>query len=374
MKIKIDTMGLLNAVNFISINEHGYDQTTFFIDQAYVMVTPGQCVLMRYGLNIEKQSMIVGCDSTESLTFQVNYEAFKGIVHNIAKRFSELELCLDKKNTLTISAGRLKTELKLTQLTPSTNELDPEAEMNEMSIKVKDFERILRISKAAAAKGDIRYYLNGVCLNSDETGVLRSIGTDGHRLSISKCSYRALRYEQHQIILSNDAVSYIEGILKLSPDEDVCLKFSRTSIRIKLSTGAYLNSKVIDASYPDWRRVVPMSTKSNVTFRKDELMESLKSAMPMTNPKFRGGKLSFKNNTCGISASNDLGSYEDEIEVAGNNIANIDIGFNLEYLVSALNAMVGPSVVLGFNDGGTAATIIEAENPSGVQVVMPVRI
>ncbi|MFC5079667.1 DNA polymerase III subunit beta [Vibrio thalassae] len=373
MKIEVTAAMLMNAIGFVAINERAVDDVTGFIDQVFIKVSNNKMQLTRYGLSIQKHSNLIECESSEDeLLFQVQYDTLRDVITNISKRFENCSLTLKSKTALVIQAGRVKTELKVTNLNPPED--DPETLDRNLVLDAEELQRIIKVAKIAAARQDVRYYLNGICLCSDEQGTLRAIGTDGHRLSIAKTSYVSTTLQENSIILSNDAITYIEDILKLANSGDIGIEFNSASLAIQLPNGASLTTKIIDGKYPDWRRVVPMKTENNIMLRREELLESLRSALPMTPAKFHIGKLSLKDNFCGIKAKNDIGEYEDEVEAAGEDITTIDIGFNFDYVIAALQVIKSENVIFGFNDGKTATTMLDAENQQGVQVLMPVRI
>src|SRR5690606_19175361 len=68
--------------------------------------------------------------------------------------------------------------------------------------------RLIDRTSFAMAQQDVRYYLNGMLLEV-QSGVLRAVATDGHRLAM--CSMQAeVQTEKHQVIVPR------KGILELA--------------------------------------------------------------------------------------------------------------------------------------------------------------
>ena len=54
--------------------------------------------------------------------------------------------------------------------------------------------------------------------------------------------------------------------------------------------------------------------------------------------------------------------------------AKLSIGFNVSYLIDAVNACSGELVCLGVNDENTSALITDPSDPNTKYVVMPMRL
>jgi hypothetical protein len=98
------------------------------------------------------------------------------------------------------------------------------------------------------AKGDVRHYLNGLCVDIDRDGNVRLVGSDGHRLAVVKGWSLAEPLAGQRFILDGDPMRELAkskaDILDVIPDDGFWLVGDR---RVKL----------IDAEYPHWQRVIP---------------------------------------------------------------------------------------------------------------------
>jgi len=114
--------------------------------------------------------------------------------------------------------------------------------------KITVFARYFRAALTHAAQKDVRYYLNGVLLDT-ATGKL--VSTDGHRmLIITDSCLRAVSGES--VIIPRDAIA---AALKLAGKS--CDFVTVTESAIQLDSGASVAYKPIDGVFPDWRRVMP---------------------------------------------------------------------------------------------------------------------
>ncbi|TJW86291.1 MAG: hypothetical protein E5V92_14375 [Mesorhizobium sp.] len=102
---------------------------------------------------------------------------------------------------------------------------------------------------------ETRYYLNGVAFEFgvDDDGMLRAIATDGHRLGSRQAKTSANIVGRPTIIVPRDA---IKAVAHLAAGKEVTL--SVDDKKAEFAFGDYvIRTKLIDGTFPDWRRVVP---------------------------------------------------------------------------------------------------------------------
>lgn len=115
-------------------------------------------------------------------------------------------------------------------------------------------ETIARIAYVAQFAGtqDIRFYLNGVCIQNSTDG-LHAVATNGHVLACAKLGDK-LEGDDFEIILPNSAAKIITSY------KDRCgLDLEHESVTKQLSIKTQDGTqtlKAIEGKYPDWRRIV----------------------------------------------------------------------------------------------------------------------
>ncbi|MGR5296960.1 DNA polymerase III subunit beta [Vibrio mediterranei] len=372
MEIEVSTAELHKAITHCSIQETSMDDATAFVDYLYFSCSKGKAQCRRFGQSAERQSHYFDVSTNEDITFSVNYNSLRLVVSNTAKRYDRLTMT-KKSKAIRIQAGTMVSDLNVSDVQAP----DIEAFVVDAEIEVdrSDLERLVGTAKTASAVNDVRYFLNGMLLHMDEAGFLRAVATNGHRLCVAKCRYAADKFLDRKLILSNAGVSYVESLIKATQDSKMKLKFNSNYLRVDLNDGTAIKPKTVDGKYPDWERVVPMDSTLNVTVIKDDLISSMKSAIPFSNPKFKAGKLTFTPSGVKVEAEYDnVGKYEDSVAVAGFEGEEITIGFNFDYMIGALATVRTEQVVIGIKDTTTAVTLLEDHNPEGIYVVMPIRV
>ena len=103
-------------------------------------------------------------------------------------------------------------------------------------------------------------------------------------------------------------------------------------------------------------------------------MQSMVRAAILTNEKFRGVRIVIGNNSLRIVVANaEQEEAQEEMEVAYQG-EEMDIGFNVSYLLDVLNNIHTPTVQWSFNDASSSALISIPDDNSFKYVVMPMRI
>ena len=120
----------------------------------------------------------------------------------------------------------------------------------------------LKASVVCAAKQDTRYYLKGACIDMNTGGCPQLIATDGHRMSVSyvEVDTNAPRDDSQYIIPRE----ILEWIVKIKKATLIRVEFHGTRVEASCN-GASISAPLIDARYPDWRRVVNRSDNRTPT-------------------------------------------------------------------------------------------------------------
>lgn len=107
------------------------------------------------------------------------------------------------------------------------------------------------INKYASSKEEVRYYLNGVYLDISEDSAFM-VATDGWKLLVAP-------FENTDIPVGRYIIprKLIENI-KVKKNDNPKVEVTITNDVVSLAfDGAYFMGKLIDGTFPDWRRVIP---------------------------------------------------------------------------------------------------------------------
>jgi DNA polymerase-3 subunit beta len=249
--------------------------------------------------------------------------------------------------------------------------IEPTPSNNVMSIKEATLKRLIEKTQFAMAQQDVRYYLNGMLLEINN-GDLRTVATDGHRLAMSQATKSIPQEITQQIILPRKAVIEL-GRLLTNEDEEIKIETSNSYIRIVMKNAVF-TSKLIDGRFPEYQRVMPAGSDKEVEADKTSLRQSLTRASILSNEKYRGIRFDLKENLLQLQAHNpEQEESEEEVEVSYTGEA-LTIGFNVGYLLDAINAIGEESIIIELKDTNSSALIYGKDNEESKYVVMPMRI
>lgn len=233
----------------------------------------------------------------------------------------------------------------------------------------------------AMAQQDIRYYLNGLLLVIDpNSNALRVIATDGHRLSFASAELTSTpdsadsqsASEGQEVILPRKTVIELVKLLG-DNEEDVEIEIGANQVRFTFAN-VVLVSKIVEGKFPDYTKVIPANYQNQLEIDRLSLLQALQRASILSNEKFRGVRLVMTQNSLRIlSNNNEQEEAQEELEVEYDGDP-LDIGFNVTYLLDALNNLTSRTVILSFGDANSSGLLTVPGNEHFKYVVMPMRI
>ncbi len=230
--------------------------------------------------------------------------------------------------------------------------------------------KLLDKTHFSMAQQDVRYYLNGLLMETDGKH-LRAVATDGHRLALCQVQLDGKKMPEQQVIVPRKGVLELQRLM--SGEGDVDLQLGSNHIRIELE-GIRFTSKLIDGRFPEYERVIPQDTSNQLSADRDLLKGALQRTAILSNEKYRGIRLIIRDNSVVLQAHNpEQEEAEEEIEVAYKG-DDIEIGFNVNYLLDALGAIEASEVTLSVVDSNSSCLLREPGNEDCKYVVMPMRL
>ena len=250
----------------------------------------------------------------------------------------------------------------------------PEIEINEelspLVVKSALLKRILSKTSFSMASQDVRYYLNGMLLEI-QGDKLNGVATDGHRLAFSSAKSGNSELEVRNI-LPRKAV--LELAKLLSPGEtEVNLLIGPSYVEVKTENLSF-SSKLIDGKYPDYDKVFPTGNPLPLEIDKEILQAALSRASVLSNEKYRGVRFQLSKNKLKLTANNpEQESAEEELNVDYSG-TDLEVGFNIGYLLDVLNSVEGNSVNFEFYGEDSSCIIKEKGSEDDIYVIMPMRL
>jgi DNA polymerase-3 subunit beta len=145
--------------------------------------------------------------------------------------------------------------------------------------------------------------------------------------------------------------------------------------KIRFTVGeVILTSKLIDGTFPDYARVIPLSNDKELVVDKKVFEAAGARVSTVSSERGRAVKLSVSGGRLLLSVTNpDSGSATEELEVEYES-EPIDIGFNSRYLLDIAAQIESEAAVLKLADPGSPTLIQDKEPRGALYVLMPMRV
>jgi DNA polymerase-3 subunit beta len=238
------------------------------------------------------------------------------------------------------------------------------------SVPQKTLKDLLRQVSFAMAVHDIRYYLNGILFVA-EGKQLSLVATDGHRLAFASAMLD-IEVPRQEVILPRKTVIEIQRLLS-NEEGAIEMQFANNQAKFSFDSMEFV-TKLVEGKFPDYNRVIPKNHKNTITLGRVALLSCLQRTAILTSDKFKGVRLNIDPGTLRVASNNaeqEEAVDELDIDYAGE---SIEIGFNVTYLIDALNNMEQDMVKLELSDSNSSALLTIPENATFKYVVMPMRI
>jgi len=270
-----------------------------------------------------------------------------------------------------LSAGRSR--FKLSTL-PADDFPTIDLTQTELSFSMAQHQlkQIIHNTAFAMASQDVRFYLNGMLFDiSNQT--LRVVATDGHRLSTCSTLLETEGLTATQAILPRKGVLELQ---KLIGDDDSLIAFSlaKNYLTVQFEETVF-TCKLVDGRFPDFNRVLPQHNDQLVQTDRELLRSLLQRAAILSNDKFKGIRLALSQNLLAVHAQNSDQDESHEDMAIDYNGTEMEIGFNVNYLLDVLNSMHEEAVTLYMKDANSSCMVDTQNETCHCQhVIMPMRL
>jgi DNA polymerase III subunit beta len=275
---------------------------------------------------------------------------------------------------LAIRAGRSRFTL---QTLPESD--FPDLAAGEMThafkVAAADLKRVIDKTQFAISTEETRYYLNGIYLHTAgnaQSPTLRAVATDGHRLAQFELPLPEGAAGMPGIIVPRKTVSEVQRLIE-DNEAEIAIELSQGKIRFTLGE-TILISKLIDGTFPDYGRVIPITNDKELIVDRKEFGQAVDRVSTVSSERGRAVKLSLHHGKLMLSVTNpESGSASEEIE-AEYGSDPLDIGFNSRYLLDIAAQLEGETAVLKLADPGSPTLIQDPQTKGALYVLMPMRV
>lgn len=236
------------------------------------------------------------------------------------------------------------------------------------TIPGKSLKTALQQVVVAASTDEARPVLTGVFLHSHE-GTLYAVATDSYRLA-----EKALIPTKDDINLLVPA-NAMNDLLRILSDYEEEVQIVHDDQQILFKAGdVELVTRLIEGSYPDYRKLIPKDFATKATLKRSELANVTKVSSLFARESAGSITISLdeKTNELSIrSIASQLGENTSSATAKATGSGSITL--NSRYLLDALNVFTGDTITLSFNGKLEPASLFDAEHKDYLHVIMPLK-
>jgi DNA polymerase-3 subunit beta len=229
----------------------------------------------------------------------------------------------------------------------------------------------------AMSQEEMRINLNGVFMEVEQQesgGRMRMVATDGHRLSLVEMDLGPQKFLELEkgIIIPRRGVSEIRKLLEQG-DEDVEIGVEKGTIVLK-KKNTFLKISLIDADYPDYKRVISMDKGNMVELDRDQFLRALRRMGVMATDKYNGVRIKISGDRMQLNSTNpDVGEANDEVDIVPQD-KEMDVVYNVRYLIDAVEVLDEEKMVFEMREGLRPGTVRPAVKENYLCIIMPLKV
>ena len=318
---------------------------------------------------IEKISCNVMEDGATTINSQILYDIVRKIDDN-----SEIEIISNNGKLLTLRSDGSRFSLACLP-----KEDYPIIEQDnsgiEINISPKILFKLIDKTKFAISNEETRYFLNGLYFNvtnENDNNILTLVGTDGHRLAKFSHSIDRKIDNLSGVIIPKKTIYELSKLLS-ETDDNIKISISSNKIIFIMDDIIFI-SKLIDGSFPDYKRVIPNDNSNILKINRNKLLSAVDRVSTIANEKSPVIKFKLLENVLNLNTINNESSTASEDLNVEYNGDEIEIGFNSKYIMDIVNNLEDNEISINFKDNTSPIVAKENSNTNLVYVLMPMRV
>jgi DNA polymerase III subunit beta len=225
----------------------------------------------------------------------------------------------------------------------------------------------------AVSTDETRFNLSGVYMENADDGSIRMVATDGHRLALIDRTVPGAKIPRG-VIMPRKGLVEVRKLLEDMGEGEVTLTVGGKDVRLETASVSFF-MRLIEGEFPDYRQVIPSSTRVKAKLNRDDLQAALRRISLLASERSHGVRFHLEKGTLEVSASNpEQGEATEDLDVsyAGDSLT---IGFNARYVLDVLAVHgAGEVIELGLTDEVGPGILRGAQDPEYTYVVMPMRL
>ena len=198
--------------------------------------------------------------------------------------------------------------------------------------------------------------------------------TDGHRLTVFNHELPEGDYAEFELTIPARSLREVEKFSK-SHEGAIAISFDKANLIFTTATKTVI-SRLLDGTYPNYRQLIPSRFERQITLERKLFISALERIAVLSDQKNNIVKLTIGNTEQAIALSveaPDIAAGREEIpaQISGE---DIEIAFNIKYLLEGLKSFDSSEIQLQLNNATSPAVIVPIGAAKQTSLLMPVQI
>mgnify|MGYP001344315019 CR=1 FL=1 len=315
----------------------------------------------------------IDCDVLENGATTINSQILYDIVRKIDEN-SQIEIISNNGKLLTLRANGSRFSLACLPKEDFPI-IDKENPGINLKIKSKILFNLIDKTKFAISNEETRYFLNGLYFNittERNQNIVTLVGTDGHRLAKFSHTIEENIDQMTGVIIPKKTIFELTKLLS-EIDQNIGISLSSNKIIFNIGNIIFI-SKLIDGSFPDYKRVIPKDNSNILKINREILLSAVDRVSTIANEKSPVIKFKLLNNVLNLNTINNESSTASEDLQINYEGDEIEIGFNSKYIMDIVNNLEDEHITINLKDNTSPIIALENSNTNLVYVLMPMRV
>jgi DNA polymerase-3 subunit beta len=236
-----------------------------------------------------------------------------------------------------------------------------------VSLGVTDFRAMLKRTRFATAREELKYALNGILINIKK-GIFEFVASDTKRLAYAKRTGKHKKDFPDNVILPEKGLALVESTLT-NADETIEIEIDDAFARFKTAR-ATVALRRLDGMFPAFKQFIPKDLPRKATIGTSTFEGALRKSAITTSIEARVVSMKFEDNTLTLasrSGSEGESTVVADCEVKGDAVTFL---FDPQFFQDVLRVVEGDTVTLEM--GAPESPVILTDDPDFLYLVMPV--
>jgi len=255
-----------------------------------------------------------------------------------------------------------------------------------LDINPVGFLQALKLTMFSSSNDESKQLLTGVNFKFKNQS-LESAATDGHRLAVVLTSegenFSKLEMMDNlnnvddylSVTIPTRSLREIEKLVTTQIKGEAIKLFYDKGQVVFIASNQIITTRTLEGNYPNYSQLIPDSFSKVFKFERNLLINSLERIAVLADQQSSVVKININDdNLASISAdAQDIGNAKELLPVSFN-CDQIDIAFNVRYLLEGLRVISSENIFLKCNLPTTPAILVPDDDSSFTYLVMPVQV